>query len=304
MELTLLGTGCPQVDTQRYGPASLVRHEGWTFLVDCGSGVTQRLLAAGSSGRDVDALFLTHLHSDHIVDLFQLLISSWHQGRDRPLRIFGPAGTRKFCDGLLAVWRSELDQRIAWEQRTSTEALEPEVVEIEAGEVWAEGGVRVTAVEVDHYPVVPAYGFVFVAGGRRLVFSGDTSYCPALVEAARDADVLVHECFVHGVMDAADGNRTSLTLSNVAAYHTSADVVGKIAAQARVRCLVLNHFVPVHFDKSTVLATVRRDYGGMVVLGEDLLHLDLASGELRYAGLVLGGKKVSGPFSRKSGKGL
>jgi ribonuclease Z len=288
MDLTLLGTGCPQADTERYGPASLVRHEDLSFLVDCGSGVTQRLLAAGSGGRALDAIFLTHLHSDHIVDLFQLIISSWHQGRDRPQRIFGPSGTRHYCDGLMALWRAELDQRIAHERRPSTLALELEVVEFQAGEIWAEEGVRVTAVEVDHRPVRFAYGFIFEAGGRKLAFSGDTAFCPALIEAARGADVLIHECFIHGVMAPNKDNRTAEGVRNVATYHTLSSEVGKVAAAAGVRCLLLNHFVPVDFDKSAVLAEVRLDYAGPVVLGEDLLRLDVGSGALRYAGLVMG----------------
>jgi ribonuclease Z len=288
MDLTLLGTGCPQADTKRYGPASLVRHEDFTFLVDCGSGVTQRLLAADSCGADLDAVFLTHLHSDHIVDLFQLVISSWHQGRDRPQCIFGPTGTRHYCDGLMALWRAELDQRIAHERRASTAALELEVTEFQAGKVWDQGGVRVTAVEVDHRPVRYAYGFLFEAGGRRLAFSGDTAYCPALIEAARGADVLVHECFVHGVLVPDRSQRTAEGVRNVATYHTSSSEVGKVAAEAGVRCLVLNHFVPVRFDKSAVLAEVRRDYRGPVVLGEDLLHVDVDTGEMSHAGLVVG----------------
>ena len=84
MRVTLLGTGCPQVHDRRFGPASLVRIGGRSFLVDCGSGVTQRLVAAGTSGAALDAVLLTHLHSDHVVDLYQLIVSSWHQGRDRP----------------------------------------------------------------------------------------------------------------------------------------------------------------------------------------------------------------------------
>lgn len=288
MHLTLLGTGCPQVDTERYGPASLVRHNGLAFLVDCGSGVTQRLVAAGSGGWALDALLLTHLHSDHIVDLFQLIISSWHQGRDFPQRILGPPGTRRFCDGLMALWRAELEQRIAYEMRSSTEALELDVTEFGPGEIWDEGGVRVTAVEVDHRPVLHAYGFVFEAGGRKLVFSGDTRYCPALIEAARGADILVHECFIHDGLPPDEGNRTSEGVGNVALYHTLSNEVGKVAAQAGVRCLVLNHFVPVRFDKSDLLAEVRRDYAGPIVLGEDLVELDLATGELRHAGLSVG----------------
>jgi len=287
MELTLLGTGCPQVDTTRLGPASLVRHDGCSFLVDCGSGVTQRLVGADSDGADLDAVLLTHLHSDHIVDLFQLILSSWHQGRDRPQRIFGPPGTRRYCDDMMTLWRPELEQRIAWEQRPSTAALELDVTEFQAGVVLDEQGMRISAVEVLHHPIRHAYGFVFQAAGLKLVFSGDTAYCPALIEAARGADVLVHECYIHGLMPI-DARRTSQGAKNVAAYHTPSGEVGKIAAQAGVRCLVLNHFVPVSFDKSAVLAEIRCDYDGPIVLGEDLMRLDVASGELTYGGLVLG----------------
>src|SRR5215471_19345248 len=107
MRVTLLGTGCPQCDPDRLGPASLVQQGGRQLLIDVGSGATQRLVSAGSSGRALEAVLLTHLHSDHIVDLFQLVISSWHQGRNRPQRIYGPTGTRHYCDGLMALWRAE-----------------------------------------------------------------------------------------------------------------------------------------------------------------------------------------------------
>ena len=122
MLVTLLGTGCPQVHAQRFGPASLVQAGGRSFLIDCGSGVTQRMVGAGVSGAALDALLLTHLHSDHLVDLYQLVISSWHQGRERPQRIFGPAGTRAFAEATMEVWRSERELRIAWERRPSTAA--------------------------------------------------------------------------------------------------------------------------------------------------------------------------------------
>jgi ribonuclease Z len=288
MELTLLGTGCPQCDPDRLGPANLVRHDGHAVLVDCGSGTTQRLVAAGSSGRALDAVFLTHLHSDHIVDLYQLIVSSWHQGRDRKQRIFGPPGTRRFVDGTMALWRAELEQRIAHELRPSTVALEAEVTEIAAGEILTLGDLTVSAVAVDHQPVRDAFGFVFAAGGRRLVFSGDTAACPALVAAAAGADVLVHECFIHGIMKPAPGLRTAEGIANVARYHTLSSEVGKIAAEADVGCLVLNHFVPTKFDKAALLDEVRRDYAGPIVIGEDLMSLDLATMGVRYAGAVIG----------------
>ena len=287
MELTLLGTGCPQCDPERLGPASLVRHGGHSFLVDCGSGVTQRLVAAGASGGALDAVFLTHLHSDHIVDLFQLVISSWHQGRDRPQRVFGPLGTQRFVDGLLALWRPELEQRIAHEKRPSTAALALEVTEITAGEIFAVDGLTVEAVPVNHLPVKHAFGFVFAAARRRLAFSGDTAFCPALIAAARGADALVHECFIHGVMKPVEGVRSAEGIRNVAAYHTLSSEVGKIAASSGVGCLVLNHFVPTRFDKAALVAEVRADYGGPLVVGEDLMRLDLDDGTLRHGGAVI-----------------
>jgi ribonuclease Z len=288
MKITLLGTGCPQCDPDRLGPASLVQHGSRQLLIDVGSGATQRLVAAGSSGRALDAVLLTHLHSDHIVDLFQLVISSWHQGRDRPQRIYGPEGTRGFVDGLMALWRPELEQRIAHELRPSTAALEVEVFEIAAGEVLRLDDVTVRAVAVDHFPVKHAYGFVVEADGTRAVFSGDTAPCPALVAAARGADLLVHECFIHGIMRPEPGLRTKAGLDNVARYHTASSEIGKIAAGAEVRCLLLNHFAPTRFDKDAVLAEVRRDFRGPALIGEDLMSIDLTTGVVTYAGARIG----------------
>ncbi len=287
MHLTLLGTGCPICDPKRMGPSNLVRHNDKAFLVDCGSGATQRLVGAGSKGAALDAVFLTHLHSDHIVDLLQLILSSWHQGRDRPQFFYGPSGTKRFVDGLLELWRPEFEQRIAHEKRASIAALSVEVVEFTEGQIWQQGDIAVRAVKVEHSPIKNAVGFIFAAGGKKLAFSGDTAYCPALIEAAKHADVLVHECYLHHEIKPAPG-RTAESMRNVAAYHTLADEVGKVAAQAKVKCLVLNHFVPTAFDRHEVLKRVRADYDGPIVVGEDLMGLDLGSGALTYQDAVIG----------------
>lgn len=287
MRVTLLGTGCPQAHPHRFGPASLVRAAGSSFLVDCGSGVTQRLLAAGSSGAKLDAVLLTHLHSDHLVDLYQLIVSSWHQGRERPQRIFGPAGTRAFAEATMAVWRREREQRIAWERRPSTAALELEVVEFADGPIWDADGVRIFAFEVDHRPVAPAFGFRFETAECRVVFSGDTRVCDSLVASAKDADVLVHECFIHQEMVARRGGRSEEGLENVAAYHTLSCEVGKVATRAGARLLVLNHFVPVEFDRDALLREVTADFAGPVVIGEDLLTIDVPRRAVGFESLRL-----------------
>lgn len=286
MRITLLGTGCPQVSTDRYGPASLLRWGERQFLIDCGSGVTQRLLGAGAAGKQIDAVLLTHLHSDHIIDLFQLIISSWHQGRDRPQRIYGPAGTRQYLKGLMALWKPELDQRIAHEKRSSTSALELDITEIEPGTIIRDGDLSVIAVAVRHQPVKAAFGYVFTDDRYKVAFSGDTAFCPELIQVAKDADAIVHECFVHREMLALPG-RSPETLANVASYHTLSTEVGKVATQAHARCLILNHFVPVVFDHAALLAEVRADYAGPVLVGEDLMAFDAATRTVSHAGGVI-----------------
>jgi ribonuclease Z len=287
MRVTLLGSGCPQVHPHRFGPATLVRAAGRSFVVDCGSGVTQRLLAAGSSGAELDAVLLTHLHSDHLVDLYQLIVSSWHQGRERPQRIFGPVGTRAFAEATMEVWQSEREQRIAWECRPSTAALELDVVEFEEGVIWDANGVRIAAFEVDHRPFQPAFGFLIEAAGCRVALSGDTTVCDNLIAWAKDVDLLVHECFLHHQMVARRGGRTNPGLDNVAAYHTLSSEVGKVARTARARLLALNHFVPVELDRDALLRQVTADFVGPVVIGEDLLTIDVKRRAVGFGGLRL-----------------
>ena len=161
MLLTLLGTGCPKVDYKRFGPSNLVSTESSNILIDCGSGVTQRLDEAKVSLANINALFLTHLHSDHVVDLYQLIISSWHSYRAKPWKVFGPKGTKKFVKNMLELWKEERLQRISYEQRSSVQAFNIKVTEFEE---YGKIKIRDLIIEyftVDHKPVKYAYGFNF-----------------------------------------------------------------------------------------------------------------------------------------------
>ncbi|MEQ8371050.1 MAG: MBL fold metallo-hydrolase [Alphaproteobacteria bacterium] len=282
MRLSFLGTGCPVAHPVRFGPAHLVRTAQSAVLIDCGSGVSQRLVEIGCPGRDLDAVLLTHLHSDHIVDLFQLIISSWHQGRSRPPRIYGPRGTRRYVDGLMALWRPELEQRIAHERRPSAVALQPEVHEFTAGPVGDFTDLAVEAVEVDHKPVENAFGFVFRGEGATLVLSGDTARSPALISAGAGADLLVHEVFSHRDMPVIEGVRTAEGTANVARYHTLSSEVGKVALEMGAAALALTHFVPPAADRDALLDEVRQDFAGPVILGEDLMTVDVGRRTLAW----------------------
>ena len=277
MQLHLLGTGCPAVDTSRYGPASLIRAKnGARVLVDCGSGVTQRLLSAGTPGSDIDLLLLTHLHSDHVVDLFQFIISSWHQGRSRGHQIVGPAGTQEFVGNLLEVWRKELEGRVRHERRPSVDGLDVEITEIGHGACMDIGDMSIEAFEVDHRPMAPAFGFSFKEGDEHLVLSGDTGPCDTLIEAARDCDVLVHDVLLKHEMAPREGVRSQETIDQVASYHATADQVGDIATRANAGCLILTHFVPPRFDADRLMQMVGKDYKGTILIGEDLLRVEVS----------------------------
>jgi ribonuclease Z len=281
MKLVLLGTGCPQVDPQRMGPAILIQAGGRRLLFDCGSGVTQRLVQAGTKGAEIDALFLTHLHSDHVVDFHQLLVSSWHQGRDRPWKVFGPPGTIGFVERSAALWKPELDMRVAHEKRPSVAGLDVQVREFADGQTLRGGGVTVTPVKVNHDPFPEVYGFIVEHEGLRFVHSADTVVWQPLIEAARGADCLLHEVFIKREMRPVDGVRTQEVIDAVASYHTLSTEVGAVAAEADVGMLILNHFVPTQFDRDALVAEVRAQWSGPLILGEDLMVYDLATRTLQ-----------------------
>ena len=162
MYLTLLGTGCPSVDFKRFGPSNLISTNKTKILVDCGSGVTQRLNQINLSGSDIDVLLLTHLHSDHVIDFYQLIISSWHSYRTKPWIVYGPVGTKKFVKKIMNAWEDERELRISYEARSSIKAFK-----IIVNEFKSEGDIKIKDIkikyfEVDHKPVKYAYGFCFL----------------------------------------------------------------------------------------------------------------------------------------------
>jgi ribonuclease Z len=271
--LTLLGTGCPPPNPRRRGPAALVVQGETRVLVDAGSGVAARLVEAGVAVVDLHQVLLTHLHSDHVVDLGHLVLSRWISGQNAPLRIAGPAGTRAHVARLLALW--EYDIAVRRSHMHEREPPQLEVSEIGEGVALRAGGLTVTAFEVEHEPVKPALGYHFEADGRRVVLSGDTRPCESLVAYARGADVLVHEC--------TDATRASWTpgcgwpsreakVKDLAAYHTGPDEVGTVAARAAVRRLVLTHLMPAS-EPADLAARAARAFAGTITVGEDLLRL-------------------------------
>ena len=275
MELTLLGTGCPKVDHKRFGPSNLLSTSKVKILIDCGSGVTQRLDQLKESTANIDALFLTHLHSDHVVDLYQLIISSWHSYRIKPWIVYGPKGTKKFVKNIMHAWKDERLQRISYEGRSSTKAFNINVKEYKNQGTISIKDIKITYFEVDHKPVKYAYGFNFVHKNKKLTISGDTKPCENIMKFGQNADVLLHEVFIDGELKKTNKMRSHKTLHNVRSYHTPSTMVGKIAKLTKCKKLVLTHLVPTKFNEKKLIKTVKIDYGKNPIVGKDLLKINI-----------------------------
>ena len=275
MELTLLGTGCPKVDFKRFGPANLITTDKCKVLVDCGSGVTQRLDEINISTAKIDALLLTHLHSDHVIDIYQLIISSWHSYKVTPWKIFGPKGTKKFVKKIMDAWKDERSQRIKYEARSSTAAFKTNIKEFKSNGKINIKDLSINYFEVDHKPVKYAYGFNFFHNKKKLTISGDTRPCENIMKFAQKSDVLLHEVFIDGELKNTNKMRTQKTLHNVRDYHTPSSVVGKIAKISRCKKLVLTHLVPTRFDENKLKKIVKDDFGKNPIIGHDLLKIKI-----------------------------
>lgn len=282
MRITLLGTGCPVAHPSRAGAATLVEAGGARVLFDCGSMVAQRLVEAGCQGMELDALVITHLHSDHLVDFYQLVVSSWHQGRGQPWTVHCPETVVPVIEATMAAWKDERDLRIAFEKRPSATGFEVTCHALTPGETLTFGGLTVEPVLVEHAPVVPAYGFVLRGGGDTAVISGDTAVSEALIGAGWGADLLVHEVYMHHQMAAKPGARSEATIRNTAAYHTLSTEVGEVATRMEAKALALTHFVPPDFDRAALIAEVAQSFSGPIYVGEDLMRFDIGTGDVTW----------------------
>ena len=273
-EIILLGTGCPAPSHERFGPSTLISSENLNFLIDAGSGVTQRLSECSILPSEIDFILITHLHSDHIVDLYQLFISGWHTGRDIPFKIYGPKGIKKYFETILEAYKQELYLRKDWEARPNMDGLTYEIFEIDTKSLIYINDIEITPIEVNHLPVEPAFGYkITINKTKTFVYSGDTSYSKNLEDASNNVDLLIHELYAGLTFH--PERMSKETLENVKAYHSTPEQVGKLASKASVKKLILNHFVPPVFDEKVVLNKIQEFYKGEVTLGTDLLKIEL-----------------------------
>ena len=271
MDVTLLGTGSPLPDPDRAGPSTLVTAGGAPVLVDAGRGVLMRLAAAGVLPPMLSAVLLTHLHSDHLTDLNDVVTTRWAMSpAPNPLTIYGPPGTATVVDGMRAMLAPDIGYRLA--HHADLEWEPPvEVVEVVPGEVFELGDVVVRTGATDHRPVEPTVAYRLEHEGASVVLGGDGVPCAGLDELCAGADVYVQTVVREDLVRQVPLQR----FLDILDYHSTVEQAADTAARAGVRTLVLTHQVPApapgQQDEWRALAAARFD--GEVVVGEDLTRV-------------------------------
>jgi len=299
--LVLLGThGGPGIEQNRAETASAVVVDGVPYLVDCGYGSLRTLVLSTIGYQQLDSIFFTHLHDDHTSDLPALLSHQWTGGAKKtPTDCYGPPGTAKLVEATLGFLRSNVEIRTVDEGRTVDPATLFHGHDVAATSsptrVLADDRVTVTAVESAHFPARAtakmthrALAYRFDTKQRSIVFTGDTAYSENIVGLAKGADIFVCECMAQSVYEQniarakeaeAAGNNESIA-RHVAETHSTPGDVGRMAAKAKVKTVVLNHLLlgarqpgGLDYALSNFTDGVRAEFAGEVIVGQDLMVL-------------------------------
>ncbi len=285
IQVVLLGTQAgPTYDVQRLGISTLVIAGPERLLFDAGRGTTTGMARAGINSAGVTRIFLTHLHSDHVVSLPELLISPWaFDGRSVPLRVWGPAGTRAMMQHFQEALTFDIHVRRDLDEKFAADGVRVESSDITEGVVYESNGVTVRAFLVDHGPVQPAFGYRVDYRGRSVALSGDTKPSESLIKATAGVDVLIHEIgrlkadpAFAGPPDEVlpNSHQTRRQLITIAAHHTDPVEVGVVLNRVKPKLAVFSHY---NADPARALPLVRRNYDGAVEFGEDAMTIDIGA---------------------------
>ena len=279
--IILLGTkGGPTLTnrTGRANPATLLLINEVPYLIDCGYGVSRQLINAGVTLDRLRYIFITHHHSDHNLEYGPLLYNAWVTARPLKVDAYGPPGLNKLTRDFFEYQKFDIETRIADEGSSDFRNLIAVHEFNQPGLVMQNDDVKVTSLRVRHPPITQSYAYRFDSHDRSIVISGDTAYAPELAEFARNADVLIHEAMYLPAIEKyvkQNSGRTRLR-EHLLASHTSTEDVGRIAAQAGVKTLVLSHFVPGDDPSITDdqwAEGARKYFRGRVIVGKDLMEI-------------------------------
>ena len=261
--VTLLGTGTPNLKDNQWGPSTLIGAGETNLLFDCGRGTLLRVKQAGINPTTISRVFLTHLHSDHIVGLPDLWLTGWELGRGKPLRIWGPEGTKSMTCYLRGAFSADIAGRQLQPESLSRASAEIIAEDIQENVIYLANDVTVTSFLVDHGSFKPALGFRVDYQNISVVLSGDTRFSSSLVEHSREADVLIHNAWI-----APEGSTVfQLVSSPEEAAHVFNLVNPKLA--------IISHYN----TEEGLAAKIKQYYTGDFVVGRDLLKVKIVPGD-------------------------
>jgi ribonuclease Z len=274
IRVTLLGTASgPRVHPGKAGISTLVEAGGERLLFDAGRGVMQRLVEAGYPMTAVTKVFLTHLHSDHVVDVPDLLLTPWSAAPERkvPLEVWGPDGTQEMMRHLQSAFSFDIHMRRDVDESFSPDGIRVVALDIREGKVYEKNGVVVTAFLVTHGLVRPSFGYRVDYGGHSVALSGDTSPSDTLVAACKGVDVLIHEAIDLDLLKRLVPNQERRDA--IVARHTTPEQAARVFSQVAPKLAVFSHSpgTPAIVDQA------RRAYAGRVEMGDDLMVIDIGT---------------------------
>lgn len=278
--VTLLGTGSPLPDPTRAGPSTLVKAGNTYLLIDCGRGVAMRLVGAGVPVPFVGTILITHLHSDHITDLNDIMTTRWIMSpAATPLSVYGPPGTQHVVDSLMEMLRLDHHYRTEHHQDLRNgPGLQVQVTEVNSGDSFTLNEVLISVHKTDHRPVAPTVGYRIEYGGSSVAMAGDTVPCPELDVMCAKADIYVQSVIrpelvrqVAQVFPALGGRFT-----DILDYHSSVEQAAQTATRAGVKKLVMTHYVPAMQPgaEQEWIDIAAAHFSGEIIVGDDLTAID------------------------------
>lgn len=271
LKVTLLGTGLPDPKPDRYGSSTLIEAGKEKLIIDCGRCCLQRLSETGTPLREANKLFLTHLHSDHTVGIPDLWLTPWIHGRwEEPLYVWGPVGTKHMMSKLMEAFEYDLKIRPIHDLLPE-EGVQILTQEFQEGVVYEKNGVKVTAFEVDHRPVIPSYGYRVDYGGTSVVLSGDTRYSENLIKFAENTDLLIHNVGAAREEDL----KASERYRRIMALHLTPEEAAQVFTLVKPKLAVYTHMVLFKIEMEEIIKRTRKIYDGALEIGEDLMAFEI-----------------------------
>jgi ribonuclease BN (tRNA processing enzyme) len=271
-KVVVLGTGNPSADPERWGPAVAILVNDRAYLVDCGPGVVRRAAAAEKKGfaalkaKELNRVFITHLHSDHTLGYPDLIFSPWVLGREDPLEAYGPRGLKSMTSHIEKAWSEDVKVRRQGLEQANSTGFKVNVHEIRPGVVYRDDNVTVTAFPVKHGIWKEAFGYTFQTHDRKIVISGDTAPTDEIVKACDGCDILLHEVYnPHG-----DELNDPHWKEYFRTFHTSPAELADIAKRARPKLLVVYHQVLEKLPEQDLIDQIAHEYSGNWISAKDL----------------------------------